>query len=115
MQMFLKLSKTISDELKKHYDYLNSFDLQIVYYDYGQAELTKIILSVFSSHFPNIEIRKVNPTDYKLFQVADLICTMELTNDKAEKNALSKSELEFFHSAHDFKKNLYKQIEKKKL
>ena len=60
-------------------------------------------------------MRKVSPVDYKLFQVADLICTMELTNDKANRNALSKSELEFFHSARDFKKNLYKYIEKKKL
>ena len=115
MMIFLKLSKKISDELKAQYDYLSSFDLQIVYYDYGQAELTKIILSVFSSLFPNVEMCKVKPASYKLFQVADLICTMELTNDKAERNALSKSELEFFHSARDFKKNLYKYLVKKKL
>ena len=115
MQLFLKLSKTISEELKKNYDYLNSYDLQIIYYDYGQSELTKIILSVFSSLFSNIEMRKVSPADYRLFQVADLICTMELTKDKADRNAFSNSELEFFHSPRDFKKNLYKCLEKKKL
>ncbi|MBP5446692.1 MAG: hypothetical protein J6X95_01105, partial [Treponema sp.] len=115
MAYISKLSKTISDELKKHYDYFDSFDLLINYYDYGQAELTKIILSVFSSLFANVEMRKVKPADYKLFQVADLICTMELINDKAERNALSNSEKEFFHSSRDFKKNLYKQLEKKKL
>ena len=115
MAYISKLSKTNSDELKKHYDYFDSFDLLINYYDYGQAELTKIILSVFSSLFANVEMRKVKPADYKLFQVADLICTMELINDKAERNALSNSEKEFFHSARDFKKNLYKQLEKKKL
>ena len=110
-----RLSKVISDELKRIYDYLNAYDLRIVYYDYGQAGLTKIITSVFSSLFSNVEFRRVQPADYKLFQVADLICTMELTNDKAERNALSKSELEFFHSARDFKKNLYKQLKKKML
>lgn len=110
-----KLSKAISDELKKHLNYFNSFDLIINYYDYGQSELTKIIVTVFNTLFSNVEMRKVKPTDYKLFQVADLICTMELTHDKAERNALSKSELEFFHSARDFRKNLYKQLEKKKL
>lgn len=115
MQLFLKLSKAISEELKKHYEYLNSYDLQIIYYDYGQSELTKIILSVFGSLFSNIEMRKVSPADYRLFQVADLICTMELTKDKADRNALSNSELEFFHSARDFRKNLYKYLEKKKL
>lgn len=110
-----KLSKAISDELKRNYEYLNSFDLQIVYYDYGQSELSKIITSIFTTLFMNVEFRKVEPADYKLFQAADLICTMELTKDKAEKNSFSKSELEFFHSAHDFMKNLYKQLIKKKL
>ncbi len=110
-----KLSKVISDELKRNYDYLNMYNLKIVYYDYGQAELTKIITSVFNALFSNVEFRRVQPADYKLFQVADLICTMELTNDKAEHNALSKSELEFFHSARDFRKNLYKYLAKKKL
>ena len=47
--------------------------------------------------------------------MADLICTLELTKDKADKNLLSKSETEFFHSAKDFKKNIYKQIEKKQI
>ncbi len=115
MQLLLKLTKAISDELKNHYEYLTSYDLQIIYYDYGQSELTKIILSVFGSLFSNIEMRKVSPADYRLFQVADLLCTMELTKDKAERNAFSNSELEFFHSARDFRKNLYKNIEKKKL
>ena len=110
-----KLSKAIGDELKKHYDYFSSFDLIINYYDNGQHGLTKILATTFTNLFPHVEFRKVQPAEYKLFQVADLICTMELTNDKAERNMLSKSELEFFHSAHDFKKNLYKQLEKKKL
>ena len=110
-----KLFKVIADELKKHYDFFSSFDLIINYYDYGQSQLTKILNSVFTKLFSNVEMRKVQPADYKLFQVADLICTMELTNDKAERNALSKSELEFFHSARDFKKNLYKYLAKKKL
>ena len=110
-----KLSKAISDELKKHFEYFNSFDLIINYYDNGQHELTKILIAVFTALFSNVELRKVKPVDYKLFQAADLICTMEMIKDKADRNAMSKSELEFFHSARDFKKNLYKQIEKKKL
>lgn len=110
-----RLSKVVSEELKRHYDYLDSFDQLNVYYDYGQPDLTTILTSVFNALFQNVQMRKVKPADYKLFQAADLICTMELTNDKAERNALSKSELEFFHSARDFKKNLYKQLRKKML
>ncbi len=124
--VFHDQSIDISQEIKKLDNYLfqKGFPfhaihagplIRIVYYDYGQAELTKIITSVFNALFSNVEFRRVQPADYKLFQVADLICTMELTNDKAEHNALSKSELEFFHSARDFRKNLYKYLAKKKL
>lgn len=110
-----KISKAISNELKNNIDYFSEFDLIINYYDNGQDNLTKIITSVFTTLFNNVEFRKVQPADYKLFQVADLICTMELTKDKADENRFSNSEKEFFNSARDFKKNLYKQIEKKKL
>ena len=110
-----KLSKVIYDELKSHYDYFSDFDILINYYDNGQNELSNILRTVFDSLFPNVEWRKVRPVDYKLFQVADLICTMELTNDKALRNAFTKSEMEFFYSPSEFKKNLYKQRVKKKL
>jgi len=115
MAYIAKISRAISDELKNNIDFFNSYDLIINYYDYGQSNLTKIITTVFTTLFTNVELRKVQPADYKLFQVADLICTLELTKDKADKNELSNSEKEFFGSAKIFKKNIYKQIEKKKL
>lgn len=115
MAYIAKISRAISDELKDNIDFFNSYDLIINYYDYGQSNLTKIITTVFTTLFNNVELRKVQPADYKLFQVADLICTLELTKDKADKNELSNSEKEFFGSVRDFKKNIYKQIEKKKL
>ena len=115
MAYIAKISRAISDQLKDNIDFFNSYDLIINYYDYGQSNLTKIITTVFTTLFNNVELRKVQPADYKLFQVADLICTLELTKDKADKNELSNSEKEFFGSVRDFKKNIYKQIEKKKL
>ena len=107
-----RLSKIISNILKEHFDYFNSFDRIIVYYDYGQGELAKILVSVFNALFTVVEIRKALPTNYRLLQVADLICTVEMI---ADKDILSKSENDFFHSKRDFKKNIYKQIEKKKM
>lgn len=81
------LSRAISDKLREIMDYLNSFDKIIIYYDNGQHELNRILTSVFSILFNNVEFRKVQPSDYKLFQVADLICTWELLAMKA-KNGL---------------------------
>lgn len=110
-----KLSKVISDTLKRNYSYMSQFDSIIVYYDNGQVELTKILSSVFNSIFSNIEFRRVQPVEYKLFQVADLVCTMELLSVKAAANSFSNSETEFFGSPRDFRKNLYKHLSKKKL
>ena len=107
-----KLSKEIAAILRDNADYLDSYDRIIIYYDNGQIELTKILTSVFSTLYTHIEFRKVKPVDYKLFQVADLICTTELLEEKA---VFSRSELEFFNNKRDFRKNFLKSIRKKHL
>jgi len=113
IELTTKLSKSISKVLKDHTEYFESFDKIIIYYDNGQVELTKILTTLFNALFNNVEFRKVKPSDYKLFQVADLVCTLELLIEKAKISAFSHSELDFFHSIRDFKKNYYKSISKK--
>ena len=76
------------------------------------TELTRLLISVFSTLYAHVEFRKVRPVDYKLFQVADLICTTEMIEEKAE---ISRSELDFFRSKRDFRKNYFKSIRKKQL
>ena len=108
-----KLTKSISRILREQAEYFESFDKIIVYYDNGQVELTKILTTLFNTLFNNVEFRKVKPAEYKLFQVADLICSLELLNEKSEASSFTHSELEFFHSARDFKKLYYKYISQK--
>ena len=110
-----RISRKFGEILDRSKCYFDSFDKIIIYYDNGQTQLTKIITSVFSSHFLSVEYRKVLPVDYRLFQIADMICTLELLAIKAEQRAFSKSELEFFNSIRDFKKNYLKWIRKKQL
>ena len=59
-----------------------------------------------------VEYRVIQPLDYRLAQVADLICTLEMLNDKS---TFTQSEVDFFHSKSAFKKNIYKNIFKKKM
>ena len=91
------------------------FDLVKIYYDNGQVEVTRILSSVFNALLENVEFRKVIPADYRLFQVADLICTLKLTELKMQKHTLSKSEMYFFDSERTLKKNYLKALEKKEL
>ncbi len=108
-----RISKSIAEILRSHQDFWEKFNRIIVYYDNGQIELTKILTSVFNTIYAHVEFRKVKPIDYKLFQAADLICTMELLAEKADINSFTKSEKEFFCSVRDFKKNYLKPLIKK--
>lgn len=113
LELNMKLSKEISNFLKDNLDYFIRFDKVVLYYDNGQVELTKILVSVFNSLLNNIEIRNVKPVDYKLFQVADLICTLKLLNLKRCDANLSNSEKQFFGSQRELYKNYIKPILKK--
>ncbi len=115
VDMTLRLSKQIIQSLRNNYEYISKFDNLIVYYDNGQIELTKILTSVFNAIFANVEFRKVKPVDYKLFQVADLLCTVELLAEKAKNGVMSKSEKEFFDDSYSFKKVVLKTLRKKRI
>ena len=114
IDMASHLSRAISEELRWNKEYLESFDKVIIYYDNGQIELTKILTSIFNSLFFNVEFRKVQPVNYRLFQVADLICTLELLSIKERNHLLTKSEEMFFGSVKELKKSYLKPLQKKK-
>ena len=108
-----KLSKLISSFIRNHFDEFLAFDDVKIYYDNGQVEVSRLLSSVFNALLPNPIFRKVMPTDYKLFQVADFICTMELVSLKLENSLFSKSEMNFFGNKRDLKQNYLKALKKK--
>lgn len=108
-----KLSKLISSFIRDHYsEFLDFHDVKI-YYDNGQVEVNKILSSVFHAMLPAVEFRKVTPSQYKLFQAADLFCTIHLLQLKLNSNQLSKSECAFFGNIRDLRKNYLKPLSKK--
>lgn len=110
-----KLSKQLSSLIRENMDLFCSFDVVKIYYDNGQVEVTRVLSSVFNVLLENVEFRKVIPSQYRLFQVADLICTLKLTELKLENHTLSKSEKAFFEDERTLKKNYLKPIKKKEL
>ena len=107
------LSKQISQFIKDNYEEFLSFDVIKLYYDNGQVEVSRILSSAFSSLLPNTIFKKVMPAQYKLFQVADLLCTMKLIQLKYDNSNFSKSELLFFGNRNDLNKNYLKPLRKK--
>lgn len=108
-----KLAKQLSGFLRDNMSFFSSYDVVKIYYDNGQIELNKILSSVFNVLFDHVEFRKVIPSDYRLFQVADLICTLQLLELKCENHNLSNSEKRFFENEQILKKNYIKPLKKK--
>ena len=105
-----KITKEIKNKLQTCLDYWNTFDKIIIYYDNGQKPLKRFLNVLFNAMFSNVEVRKVSPVDYKLFQVADLICTLDHIHAKIEIGQFSNSESEFFSSRQNFKKNYWRKL-----
>lgn len=72
-----KLSKQLATVIKENLQYFCDFDVVKIYYDNGQIEVNRILSSVFNALLENVEFKKVIPAQYRLFQVADLICTLK--------------------------------------
>ncbi len=98
-----KLSCGISSMVQKHKSFFERYERTIVYYDQGQHELSVILSAIFSSPFENIDFRVASPQKYRLLQVADFLCSIELLRIKSAENRLSNSEKMFFYKPQELK------------
>ena len=115
MKLEASIARKISLFVRENLEYFQSFDEFVLYYDNGQHQLTKILNTVLATEIVNYDIRNVKPSEKRLFQVADLICTLELLNKKIESGEqLTASEQYIFHSKKDFKSDFMKRIVKKR-
>jgi hypothetical protein len=98
-------------------DELSAFDKLKVYYDNGQSKLTYLLKEAFSIFASRTEfIPDVEPARYRLFQVADIVCTLELAHAKLlSLEGLSKSEIAFFGGVKNFKKNYLKLLDRRRI
>lgn len=125
--VFSKKNYQSSESLLKHIaielnDYFVSkkstfdkYDEIVVYYDNGQLPIKYSIVSLFAPLFENFEIRKVLPSDYRLFQTADMICTMYLMDAKYSNHPMSNSERIIFNSKYDFYHDFMNPLKTKEL
>ena len=110
-----QINRGIFDYFYSMKDFFPKYDEVVVYYDNGQLPIKYTIQTIFSLLFDNFEMRKVLPVDYKLFQTADMLCTMYLMNAKYENHPMSHSEKWIFNSKHDFYHDFFVPISKREL
>jgi hypothetical protein len=113
-ELVLNMSKELGLFIRNNLEHFCSFERIVIYYDNGQHQVNSVLLSVFGALISQgLEIRNVSPSDYKLFQVADFICTIELLEMKRQSKMISRSEQLFFtRSKREFSDTL-KAIRKK--
>jgi hypothetical protein len=112
------LTKNIVRLISAFSEEITVFDEVIIYYDNGQVELSKVINSATCLFPYKFQMKKTEPDqckNYKLSQVADLICTVELVEQKRLRNGFSRSEAVFFGSEREFRKNYLEQIRLKRI
>lgn len=84
----VRMKRDIVNYLFDHLELFQSFDKVKVYYDGGQPTITQALHGSieFALSKEAVLYRKGSPSDYRLMQAADFICTIELTDHKYRHN-----------------------------
>jgi hypothetical protein len=83
--------------IREYLAFFQSFDRTVIYYDYGQWQISELLTVVFGAVVSQgLEMKHVSPADYRLFQVADYLCMMELIEHKRIRGLASRTEQLFF-------------------
>ena len=98
-----------------HREDFNLCDCIKVYYDNGQTQVTSLLKEAFAMFSSKtVFVPDVVPSRYRLFQVADVACTLELVKAKLlETGSLTESEDRFFGGIRNLKKNYLKPLARK--
>ncbi|MBQ9003966.1 MAG: hypothetical protein IJ087_19145 [Eggerthellaceae bacterium] len=107
-----RLARDVKLFLGERLAYLPRFDRVVVYYDNGQHAVTAAVREAFLDRLTRVEFRRVQPSGYRLFQAADLVCTLELLRLKDAASELSRSELDFFGSARRLRHDYLRHVER---
>lgn len=109
------LLQDIVDFLISHREDFNASEKIKVYYDNGQTQVTALLREAFAIYSSKVVFAtEVQPAKYRLFQAADVICTLELVKTKLLVNgSVSESEDRFFGGIKNLKKNYLKPLSRK--
>lgn len=112
-----RMGRDISSAMVEHLNFFQYFDDVKVYYGNGQdivkQALDRSVGKVLSKGA--VCRRKTSMTDYRLEQVADYLCTIELALAKYEAKEDGKTYNKFFGGIGSFKRNWLKQARSKRI
>lgn len=115
--MFSKMQQDLVAFLSERLNVFQAFDAIKLYYDNGQEAVSATLHTAFEYALGTqvVIYRNCSPKDFRLQQVADYICELELAAIKYEKSEQGNAEKIFFGTYRDFKKNHLRKIRKKQI
>ena len=117
-QIFERLKVEIGNFLTAYFPDQSGVQGVSVYYDAGQKAVSRLLQEVFAEvvSISVAFVEGVRQIDYKLFQVADLVCTTSLIEQRLTDGLpMTHSEMRFFGGPRDFKRNILKKIKAKEI
>lgn len=112
-----QLKRDIVNLLLAHLSDFHSYGTVKVYYDGGQQIVTDALRGgiEYALSIDAIVYRDASPRDYRLEQVADFLCTLELTCEKFRNGEQTETDNKFFGDWKSFRVNYLKPIRRKRL
>lgn len=108
----MRLQRDIIAFLRDYLAYFQCFDKIKRYYDNGQKVVLRALDGAIQEVFAKdaVEAKPASQVDYRLAQVADFLCTIELTARKYEASSPTNTDIRFFKKSKDFQKNYYRTV-----
>lgn len=117
-QIVSRLGLQLLEFLTAHREELGAFDRVKIYYDCGQSPVTNLLHRSFIE-IPGVHVefaQSVTPERYRLFQIADLICTIRFIEEKLNVgDGMTSSEDKFFGGPKAFRHNVLRYIKSKEI
>ncbi len=115
--LFNRMKRDLVLAIFDNLSYFQAFEQVKVYYDNGQSVVTNALHDAIEYALAReaIVYRDAKPADYRLFQLTDYICTLELTALKYRAHAETTTDRMFFGQWGSFKKNYLKKLRRHRL
>ena len=113
-----RLKKDLVVFLTDNLAYFQGFDKVKIYYDNGQQMVTSAVHGAIDYVLSKDAVlyRMATAQEYRLFQVVDYLCTLELTDLKYREKHLTETDIKVFGADYQaFKQNHLKRIRRKAL
>lgn len=111
------MRRDVRDFLFDNFDFFCAFDKVKVYYDNGQSLITRVLQDAMNQVFSKnvIVFKDASPSKFRLQQVADYVCGIELTALKYEQDIQTRTDERFFGMKTSFKKNVMRKLRKHRM